>query len=83
MNQAVKSAPSILRVLDTYVSLQFDRRLVEQLHRQRPSLPHDAAEVSELFGLFDALVNQVWSADSEDDDVSPSRPDPARPGTRE
>jgi len=83
VNHAIKRSPTILRVMENYVSLQFDRRLVEQLHRQRPSLPHEAPELSELFGLFEALVNQVWSAEVEDGDVSPSLPGPARPGTRE
>ena len=67
------SSPTILRIMGNYVSLQFDRRLVERLHRQRSSLRYEAPELSELFGLFDALVNEVWNADVETRVAPPER----------
>lgn len=46
MTRKLTGSPTILRVTDDYVSLHFDRDLIERLHCQRPSL--DAYEGPEL-----------------------------------
>lgn len=64
MNGKTKAAPTILRVMENYISLQFDRELIERLHRQRPPVDqHQSPEVFTLFGLFELLVDEVWEGD--------------------
>jgi hypothetical protein len=59
-----KPAPTILRVMEHCISLQFDRELIERLHRQRPPMDqHQSPDVFNLFGLFEQLVDEVWEGD--------------------
>jgi len=66
MSEPTGDSPTILRVMDNYVSLQFDRELIERLHRQRPHLEAaDAPDLCALFGLFAQLVEDVWEAEPD------------------